>query len=149
MIKIKEEEIKSGIKILELLSLNKIVSSKSEGRRVIKNKGIKIDNLALEDENKIIDKNVFNNKKVIKISLKKKHYLVKIRLFDFSRAFVINLGVKVLLINCVLILPGGPFILKLTPNNPSPTSLGIIISPIVSLIKMYLNFLPELRFLLN
>ena len=63
MIKIKEEEIKSGIKILELLSLNKIVSSKSEGRRVIKNKGIKIDNLALDDENKIIDKNVFNNKK--------------------------------------------------------------------------------------
>ncbi len=79
VIKIKEEEIKSGIKILELLSLNKIVSSKSEGRRAIKNKGIKIDNLALDDENKIIDQNVFNNKKVIKISFgKKKHYLVKI-----------------------------------------------------------------------
>ena len=30
----------------------------------------------------------------------------------------------------VLILPGIPFILKLTPNNPSPISLGIIIFPI-------------------
>ena len=61
MIKIKEEEIKSGIKILELLSLNKIVSSKVKEEEN-KNKGIKIDNLALDDENKIIDKNVFNNK---------------------------------------------------------------------------------------
>ena len=29
----------------------------------------------------------------------------------------------------VLIFPWGPFILKLTPNSPSPTSFGITISP--------------------
>ena len=29
----------------------------------------------------------------------------------------------------VFIFPRGPFILKLIPNNPSPTSFGITISP--------------------
>ena len=38
----------------------------------------------------------------------------------------------------VFILPGGPFILKLIPNNPSPTSLGIIISPITGILEITL-----------
>ena len=52
----------------------------------------------------------------------------------FSRAFVINLGVKVFIgLIVVFILPGIPFILKLTPNKPSPTSSGIIIFPITGI----------------
>ena len=33
----------------------------------------------------------------------------------------------------VFILPGIPFILKLTPNKPSPISLGIIIFPMTGI----------------
>ena len=38
----------------------------------------------------------------------------------------------------VFICPLGPFILKLIPNNPSPTSLGIIISPINGILEIIL-----------
>ena len=38
----------------------------------------------------------------------------------------------------VLILPGGPFILKLIPNKPSPTSFGIIIFPITGIFEINL-----------
>ena len=41
-----------------------------------------------------------------------------------------NLGVKVLIgLIVVFIFPGAPFNLKLMPNNPSPISFGIIMSP--------------------
>ena len=78
-IKIKENDLKQGIKILDLLSLNQIMSSKSEARRAIKSNALKIDNKILTDENKIIQLNDFGNNKIFKISFgKKKHYLVKI-----------------------------------------------------------------------
>ena len=38
----------------------------------------------------------------------------------------------------VLTFPSGPFILKLIPNNPSPTSLGIIISPTTGIFEINL-----------
>ena len=41
-------------------------------------------------------------------------------------------------INCRFNFPGGPFILKLIPNNPSPTSFGIIISPISGIFEINL-----------
>ena len=78
-IKIKKVELERGIKILDLLSSNKIVSSKSDARRAIKSNALKINNKVLTEENKIIKLNDFNNEKVLKISFgKKKHYLVKI-----------------------------------------------------------------------
>ena len=78
-IKIKKVELELGIKILDLLSSNKIVSSKSDARRAIKSNALKINNKVLTEENKIIKLNDFNNEKVLKISFgKKKHYLVKI-----------------------------------------------------------------------
>ncbi len=78
-IKIKENELKQGIKILDLLSLNKIMSSKSEARRAIKSNALKIDNKILTDENKIIQLNDFGDSKILKISFgKKKHYIIKI-----------------------------------------------------------------------
>ena len=54
------------------------MSSKSEGRRVIANNGLKINDVTVHDEKKILYSNDFN-RNVIKISFgKKKHYIIKI-----------------------------------------------------------------------
>ena len=75
---IKSEEIEEGINILDLISKNKILPSKSEARRAISNKGFKIDGNIIQDEKKIIRLTDFKNN-VFKLSFgKKKHYLVKI-----------------------------------------------------------------------
>ncbi len=77
-IKIKFEYIKNGINILDLLSNSKIVSSKSEARRVIANKGIKINDVIETNDKKIIKSSDFNEK-ILKISFgKKKHFIIKI-----------------------------------------------------------------------
>ena len=77
-ITIKSNEIEQGINILDFISNNKILSSKSEARRVIANKGFKIDGAIIEDEKKVIRLNDFKNN-ILKLSYgKKKHYLVKI-----------------------------------------------------------------------
>ncbi len=77
-IKLKFEEIKGGINILDLLSNKKIMSSKSEARRAIANKGLKINNVLIDDDKKIIEVNDFKEK-TLKISYgKKKHFQIKI-----------------------------------------------------------------------
>ncbi len=77
-IKIKMSEINNGINLLDFLSKNKITPSKSEARRLIINKGLKIDNVLVDNENKILDIKDFKEK-TLKISFgKKKHYLIKI-----------------------------------------------------------------------
>jgi len=78
-IKVKKDDLKKGIKILDLLTDNKILSSKSEVRRSIKGKAIKINNVILNDDTKMILISDFSEERVMKISFgKKKHYLVKI-----------------------------------------------------------------------
>ena len=78
-IKIKKKDLKLGIKILDLLSSNNVMSSKSEVRRAIKSNALKINNEVLTDENKIIQLVDFANDKNMKISFgKKKHYLIKV-----------------------------------------------------------------------
>ncbi len=77
-IKIKLNEIKKGINFLNFVADNKILPSKSEVRRAIDNKGIKIDDVAVTDKNKILFLRDFKNK-VLKLSYgKKKHFIVKI-----------------------------------------------------------------------
>ena len=77
-INIKSNEIKKGINFLDFLSKNKITSSKSEARRAIANKGLKVNDILIIDENKTLLTNDFK-KNVLKISYgKKKHYLIKI-----------------------------------------------------------------------
>ena len=77
-IKIKSEDLKKGIYLLDFLSNNKILPSKSEARRTIANNGLKINNVLIKDEKKIIQIIDFNEK-VLKISYgKKKHYIVRI-----------------------------------------------------------------------
>ena len=77
-ISLSEKEIKQGISLLDFLSENKIMSSKSEARRAIFNSGLKINDNLIKDEKKIIKISDFKNK-IMKISYgKKRHYLVKI-----------------------------------------------------------------------
>ena len=78
VIEVRSLDLKKGINLLDFLSVNKVVSSKSEARRVIDNKGMKINDVLLNDYKKIIKDNDFKEKR-LKISLgKKKHYLIKV-----------------------------------------------------------------------
>ena len=73
-----KKDLESGIKLLELLVNTNIMSSKSEARRAINNNGIKINDLLVENENKILNLSDFKDENM-KISFgKKKHYLFKI-----------------------------------------------------------------------
>ena len=77
-INIKKDEIKNGVNILDLIANNKILSSKSEARRVIANKGLKLNDKIIEDEKKILQLQDFE-KSTLKLSYgKKKHYIIKI-----------------------------------------------------------------------
>ncbi len=77
-IKIKSLQLNKGIKLIDILSNYNILKSKSEARRTILNRGIKMDNKIIIDANKIIDKKDFKND-FLKISFgKKKHYIIRI-----------------------------------------------------------------------
>ena len=77
-IQIESEQLEKGINILDLIAKNKILSSKSEARRAILNKGFKIDGVVINDEKKNLKKKDFK-KNILKLSYgKKKHFLLKI-----------------------------------------------------------------------
>ena len=77
-IKIKFNDIEKGINFLDFVANNKVLPSKSEARRAIANKGLKIDDVVVVDEKKILQLKDFK-KKILKLSYgKKKHFLVKI-----------------------------------------------------------------------
>ena len=77
-IKIDSSEIKKGINFLDFVADKKILPSKSEVRRAIANKGLKINDLVVVDEKKIVTFEDFKNN-ILKLSYgKKKHYLIKI-----------------------------------------------------------------------
>jgi len=78
-VKIKKNEIDKGINIFDLVLLAKLASSKGEIKRMIKNNGIKINNLSIGDESKIIYQDSFDANNCMKISHgKKQHVIVKI-----------------------------------------------------------------------
>ena len=75
---VSDTPIKTATKPSISIANNKILTSKSEARRAITNKGIKINDVVIDDEKKILKLKDFKNK-LIKLSYgKKKHYLVKI-----------------------------------------------------------------------
>jgi tyrosyl-tRNA synthetase len=77
-IKIDFIKMKKGVSILDLISENKILPSKSEARRAIINKGFKIDDVTVDSEKKILQLKDFKNS-ILKLSYgKKKHFLIKI-----------------------------------------------------------------------
>ncbi len=76
--KILKKDLESGIKLLELLVNTKIMSSKSEARRAVNNNGIKVNDILVENENKVLNFSDFKEENM-KISFgKKKHFLFKI-----------------------------------------------------------------------
>ena len=77
-IKIKINEARKGINFLDFVVKNKILPSKSEARRVIANKGLKIDDIVIENEKTTLYLKDFR-KNILKLSFgKKKHYLIKV-----------------------------------------------------------------------
>ena len=73
-----KKKINKGVNILDLIANNKILSSKSEARRVILNKGFKLNDKVIDDEKKILQLKDFE-KNTLKLSYgKKKHYIIKI-----------------------------------------------------------------------
>jgi len=78
-ININKKKIEKGIGIIDLVISSKLLTSKSEVRRTIKNKGIKVNNETIEDDKKIIMINDFNNENFLKLSHgKKNHIIIKI-----------------------------------------------------------------------
>ena len=78
IIKVKIKEIENGIHLLDFLSSNNITSSKSEARRIIANNGLRINNILVNNDKRILKLNDFKDK-FLKISFgKKKHYQIKI-----------------------------------------------------------------------
>ena len=76
---ISKNEINKGINIIDVLSMNNIVSSKSEARRAIKGNGIRLNDKLISDDKMKLELNEFKGKETIKISYgKKKHYKIKI-----------------------------------------------------------------------
>ncbi len=78
IIEVKNKDISNGLNIIDLVVLSKLINSKSEVRRTIKNNGIKINNEIITDEKMNISINNFKNN-ILKLSHgKKNHVIIKI-----------------------------------------------------------------------
>ena len=77
---IEKLQLENGIHIVELLYHNKIMSSKSEVRRAIKEKSIKINNTLITSEKRVVNLGDFEENDCVKISHgKKKHFIIRIK----------------------------------------------------------------------
>jgi len=76
LVKIKKDELKNEINILDLVVISKLLASKSEVRRMIKDKGIKINNETVEDDKLNVSINNFNNDNILKLSHGKKNHVI-------------------------------------------------------------------------
>ncbi len=73
--KVSKEIVSKGINIIDLVSQNGLASSKSDARRILKNRGIKINDKVIEDERKIVSLKDFLDNDYIKLSVGKKTHL--------------------------------------------------------------------------
>jgi tyrosyl-tRNA synthetase len=79
VIVIKTSLLRNGINVVEFLDATKILNSKSEIRRAINEKGVKINDIVLTDEKKIINLSYLIENDFIKVSYgKKKHFKIKL-----------------------------------------------------------------------
>ena len=77
VIKLKKKEIKDGLSILDLVTRAKLLKSKSEVRRAIKDKGIKIDDTPIENDGYLILMSDFKeNINLFKLSHGKKNHII-------------------------------------------------------------------------
>ena len=75
----KKEKLLNGINIVDLVIASNLLTSKSEVRRLIKNRGIKINNEPVESDKFLISLNNFNDESFLKLSHgKKNHIIIKI-----------------------------------------------------------------------
>ena len=75
---LKKSLLKNGISIIDFINNAKILNSKSEIRRAINEKGIKINDITVVDDKKTIGLDDFIENDYIKVSYgKKKHFKVK------------------------------------------------------------------------
>ena len=65
----------NNIDIVSLIVLSKLESSKSEVKRIIKNKGVKIDDQIITDEKIKIDRDFFKERNFFRLSLGKKRHI--------------------------------------------------------------------------
>ena len=78
-ISVDKTKMQNGVNIIDLVVDTKLLNSKSEVRRTIKNKGIKINNSTIEDEKFVVTLKDFSAENYIKISHgKKNHVIVKL-----------------------------------------------------------------------
>ena len=73
--KMSNKEFIQGVNIIDLIFQNKLVQSKSEARRILKNNGIRINDNIISDEKKIINMNDVSNDNFIKLSIGRKNHL--------------------------------------------------------------------------
>jgi len=79
ILKIKKIQAVNGISLLDVVIQAKLANSKGEVRRIIKNNGLKINNITVTDEKKVINENSFDQKNIMKLSHgKKQHVIIKI-----------------------------------------------------------------------
>ena len=79
VININRNDIYNGLNIVDLVIASNLLNSKSEVRRTIKNKGIKLNNITVEDDKLNVSINSFDNKDSLKLSHgKKNHVIVKL-----------------------------------------------------------------------
>jgi len=78
-INIKKNDFVKGLNIIDLVVHSNLINSKSEVRRAIKNKGIKINNKTIENDKFLVTLNSFQEENFLKLSHgKKNHVIVKI-----------------------------------------------------------------------
>ena len=76
---LKREQVINGINIIDLVTSTNLSNSKSEVRRMIKNKGIKVNNETIESDKFNISINNFGQENFLKLSHgKKNHIIIKI-----------------------------------------------------------------------
>jgi Tyrosyl-tRNA synthetase len=79
VVKINKNDLLKGINILDLVLRTNLANSKGEIRRMIKNNGLKINNVVENDETKILTQINFDENNNLKISHgKKQHVIIKI-----------------------------------------------------------------------
>ena len=75
-ININKNDLSSGINIVDLVVKAKLLNSKSEVRRTIINKGIKLNNETVEDDKLDVSINNFSNDNILKLSYGKKNHVI-------------------------------------------------------------------------
>ena len=73
---LKKKQVINGINIIELVTSANLSNSRSEVRRMIKNKGIKVNNETIESDKFSISLNNFSQENFLKLSHGKKHHVI-------------------------------------------------------------------------